>query len=243
MDGTDLLSSDDPTTWPDEVINAVDEIISSNPGFSKAKNVSDLRLEDGERDRIIKAVEPIPLIAFHASRLLPHEIDSVIQNGLLPPSEEFVRLRIEQAISFGYLDPVSAARFQNSSLGYLRRRTRAPLIFLTISRNALRKRWDSGPLVSNWGGEAMYGDLTKSPEMRTHLSMGRPVIVKTLFRLGFSTIRLTHWEPASYLVAVRLKKETLGGNLLMDAVSPQQILKVVTSDDPEWLEIFLSPFP
>lgn len=237
------LEIDDPLTWPQSLLVSIDRIIAEYPKFTKIRYSEEIKLREIDRAHMMDILETCPIVVYHLTRCLPHEVASIRQVGLLPLSTDLINTRINSAYESGDLGLKEANLLREAALKHLRRRNRIPPVDLMASRNALKRRAGAAPLLNNWGGEAMYGDFTNSIEMSECLSIGQPYIIKGYVYRNSPWIRLLHWDLPAYLVAVRGGKNPVGGNILVKYLPPEHILQIISKNDSEWETIDPMSYP
>src|SRR5438132_14434734 len=90
-----IVDVDDPQTWPPDVRREAQAIADSVRG--KAKYVSDLPIPIEGEDPFRALLAGHPLVAYHATRLLDHEVAMIREQGLRPLTAKLVEDRIEAA--------------------------------------------------------------------------------------------------------------------------------------------------
>lgn len=157
----DLVDIDAPDTWPARLLAAV-----SGPGFDPA--VHDWRgLLEGRR-----------LLTYHATRLLPHEVDVIRAEGLQALTPGLLDRRIEEAHRLGYLtqDEVDIMRSSNV---FSRNRAagRVGIVCSFMGRTILRHQADVEGLLCCWGGEALHGHDPAIQRLACHLGVPSLVVL------------------------------------------------------------------
>lgn len=103
------IQSIDPgnrTTWPDDIVSEVDRIeeccrddpenAETTPSYDLSKYSLDYNFETETAFRALLGRRPVSF--FHATRLLPHEFESVRTRGLMVLNEEDRSLRLDRVI-------------------------------------------------------------------------------------------------------------------------------------------------
>lgn len=230
---TDTLDIDDEATWSEEIRLTIGQIIVARPEILEAKDDDELLLTFDERNQIEDLLRRVPVVMYHATRFLPHEIDLVNRDGLKPLSKDLVSSRIDGAVASGDLDKEVAIRLLEAVLcGADDENRRAQICFAT-SRNAIRSRAHFQNLFGYWGGEVIYGDLIDDFDMRARLSIGQPTLIKAVVFLDSPTISFCNFDPTLCLVAVKagIRAE---GTIHLSTLPLQGILEVITSNHPDW---------
>lgn len=119
-----------------------------------------------------------PLRTYHATRLLSHEVESVRSDGLRALTPEHVEHRIADALAVGAISTVEADRLGDHTVyvkGINGRRSDqvcALLGLIVFSEGSHGVR----PLLSTWGGEALYWHANGETLARLR-SLGAPSVV------------------------------------------------------------------
>lgn len=230
---TDTLDIDDDATWPEEIRLAIEQIIVDRPEILEAKNDDELLLTFDERNQIEDLLTRVPIVVYHATRLLPHEIESVNRDGLKPLSNDLVSSRINGAVASGDLDKKVAIRLREAGLSDADDENRRAQICFATSRNAIRSRYHFQNLFGYWGGEVIYGNFIDDYDMRAHLSIGQPTLIKALVHLDAPTISYFNFDPILCLVAVKAGVRA-EGTIHLSSLPLQSILEVITPNHPNW---------
>ena len=94
------IDPDDQATWPADLRTTLLAGRAAAPtvkrGCTDLTNLLDSR----------------PVRAYHATRLLPHEIDSVRRDGLEALTPELIERRLQDALAGGYLTPTELTELQ-----------------------------------------------------------------------------------------------------------------------------------
>lgn len=236
-----MLDLDDPASWPPEALNAVDDLLADRDDLAEAEYGDEVRLDAHESSLIDEAIGDTPLAAYHATRLLPHEVESVRRVGLLPLTPELVNLRIGTAVESGAVDTVLAERLRPAALRYAVDPGRTQQVCFTGSRKSLQRRSGFWRLFTYWGGEAIYWDLDDKlpdPALLQLSHIGTPaVVVAALPPSGSRHGRgVRDPELPRRLVAVRLGLDP-GLEIHVDVARPGEIVDVVLQGSPAWAEL------
>jgi hypothetical protein len=160
--------------------------ISENHTFPKrlrmflSKDVS-AGLDAKGRRELAASLSAYPVLAFHATRLLPHAEESIRVGGLVPLDEDFQIRRVAQAVGSGDLPPELGDRMLKGGRKLLRsqRSAREGRICFGVGRDILKTSAGGfSNLLRSWGGESLYGDLPVGSEDRAFVrTIGRPSMV------------------------------------------------------------------
>ncbi len=241
-----LLDMDVPESWPWEVVNAVDEVIEGRPDlaaldFNEASSIGPDEIALGRKETAVidEAIGDTPLALFHATRLLPHEVQSIRERGMLPLTPELVNYRLDSAIAaVDGIDSTLAERLRPAALEYAVDPGRSNQVCFSGSRLSLRKRSGFWRLFTYWGGEAIYwqlDDRLPDPALEQLSRVGTPAVVIAGFpsrgpRHGRG---VRHPQLARRLVAVRLGMDP-GLETHVHLVRSDEIVDVVLRGSTEW---------
>jgi len=177
------ITVDDPQTWPAEVQAACEELAAR--AMDSPEYVSDLNLSSENEDSFRTLLRGHLVVAFHATRLLPHEVQGIRTGGLRRLTAELVMDRVEQASNHGLITDEERAALRGAHVfatGEARNREGRVCFFL--SESTLRNRLHGvRPLMREWGGEAISmssGGAGFRPRLR---QLGAPAIVVATLNL------------------------------------------------------------
>jgi hypothetical protein len=177
------VAADDIRTWPAPVRERCKQLAlfaERNPEY-----VSDLNLDTAGEDEFRARFRSHRVIAFHATRLLPHELESISTVGLRQLTPDLMEQKIDDAARHGFLSDSERARFHQahvfSSGEHLNREAR---VCFFLSEKTMKERSQGlVPLLLSWGGEAIKMS-SKGHELRARLrELGQPTIVVAAIRL------------------------------------------------------------
>ena len=124
------------------------------------------------------------MLAYHSTRLLPHEEDAIARDGLRPASEYITRRQLRLACKHGYL--TGAERDELERLAPLLKEDTEPLWRAGRERGVYllmgRRSFDDALLhifewLSTWGGPSLYESCPYESNLRKRLrSIGRPSV-------------------------------------------------------------------
>ena len=165
-------------TWPD-ALNALVENWATQYGKTTSYT-NDLSVPLEQEEWVRDALSECWLRAFHCTRLLPHEVEMILRQGLRALSAGLLADRIAAARESGTISDDEARVIQNSHVfAGGEERNRDAQVCLTLSRQELLRDSHSVlPLLSHWGGEAVYKSSAAAllaPKLKT---MGSPAIVQ-----------------------------------------------------------------
>ncbi len=225
--------------WPVDVRDAVEGIIEDRPDFDDVEYSDEVELTADEREVIDAAVNGVPLLCYHATRLLPHEVESIRANGLLPLTPDLVTHRLEAAVSTGRIDAGVASRLLPAALKYAIDDGRKDQVCLIGSRLSLRSRPGFWRLFTFWGGEAIYWDLADdAPNLDLGIlrTVGSAAVVVAALPSGGPRHRLHNLDLPRRLVAIKLGLEC-GLETHVDRVDASEVLDVILEGSPAWIEL------
>jgi hypothetical protein len=229
-----IVDLDDEGTWPPAVVALVDEYADRLRGTTEY--TSDLDLDPEDERLMDAALRSNRLLVFHCTRLLPHEDDMIRTQGLrLTP--ELVRDRIDAAHSYRHISDEELHAFHGSHVFANREhRNRENGVDVIVGNWPFERMPHAcNPLLSIWGGEAMYMSSRNIDEKRLK-QLGRPSIV--VAHLLFDPPE----RVASYsrtllrpFVGMRLGIEHPGTQLkLRDPLRPEEIADIWHPSDPNY---------
>ncbi|MFJ9806527.1 hypothetical protein [Streptomyces wuyuanensis] len=183
MTAPDTVDLDDPATWPADLSALITDLVPTVPaGLDTA---SDLHNEASELatydDQVREMLAGRLLRAYHATRLLDHEIEDVRAFGLRALTEDSLTNRVDRAIQAGSIDTAYLTALQEST-ALLHEPTHAAKhrfgeVSLVSSSQPLEKSWPVR-LLSNWGGEVrQFGPVWTDSEFETIRWLGRPSLI------------------------------------------------------------------
>ncbi|NRD67992.1 hypothetical protein HRD49_40305 [Corallococcus exiguus] len=153
-----MIDPDDVSTWPDDLRDYVDELAASAPG--DVEYTADLRLLD-EAKPMLAMLSGAVVRAYHCTRLLPHEVVGVRQNGLKVLSSDLMAAKIGDALSAGAISRAESVELMDGHVfakGLARhRKGRVCLVAGRDMFDSHSSGFDS--LLSIWGGEAIYSAM------------------------------------------------------------------------------------
>ncbi|GAA2181964.1 hypothetical protein GCM10009847_25670 [Leucobacter tardus] len=162
----DAIELDDVRTWPECLQQRFAE-----PSSELAPLTDEL---------LVELLEGRPLRMYHATRLLPHEVDRIKAEGLLRLTHELVQSKLDDAVRVGAMTEAQAVEARAGSIietKYEGRREGQVCFVLSLDKFE-HSPGDVGPLLSSWGGESIYHVAALDPPRRALMrSLGLPSIV------------------------------------------------------------------
>lgn len=232
MDEADLVVDvDRPETWPEATrrwtADRADRLDAGHtcdlPGWLDEKE-DDLRATFGGRK----------LLAYHCTRLLPHELDSIRVQGLRLLDKALVQDRIAAAIEHG-LSATARAHAETGNIYAIKNLDhREHQVCFVIGRSTLDEHHSGcAPLLDHWGGEAIRGGPADSPALA---GVGTATIVVARLNLTSSWRRsVTFPSLAKIFVGTLLGTEDRGADVFYrDPVPPQDVVDIWQPGHPEY---------
>lgn len=175
---------DDPTTWPPEIYRTVADWADSCDGSTT--HTTDLPLSPALDDSFRESFRGILVRAYHYTRLLPHERQLVLSEGLRPLSARLLHDRIESARLVGAISAPEAAQFHEAHVFAAgEQKNREGRVCLVLSRRTLERDLDGClPLLTTWGGEGLYRSSRGVPFRERFRTLGSPAAVVALLDLS-----------------------------------------------------------
>jgi hypothetical protein len=237
-----VVDSDDPVTWPPSLADLVHRLAdSARRDGCVPKSFQDLNILSFEATALAH-LEGHLVRARHSTRLLHHEKDAILTQGLRLLTADLVNDRLDQAHKLGYLpDPdYEVLRAVNETIpehrGFAKREDQ---VCLTLSTAPMVH--DVGGihrLLSYWGGEAIYRKHEGAPEVAALLrSLGAPAIVTALLDFADPGVGTHQVFPSviHVLVGKALGHEQADADVLYRAaIPPQRIESIVSPGDPAY---------
>lgn len=174
---TNPVDLDDTGSWPADVRRHVLERATGLRGSTSYAGDLDIGL-DGDT-RFDEAMAGELLLAYHCTRLLPHEAEDIRRDGLRLLDQDLTVSRIQQAEQHGHLSPEQAEELLANTV-FARHDTRGRLgqICAVVGRNGFNHDISGvWPLLNTWGGEAIYWAHDRKPSEIYLRQLGTPSIV------------------------------------------------------------------
>ena len=181
-----IVDVDNPATWPDQLAELVDTMtdhVREVEGESPDLACSDLDVASFEGE-IEDVLDGQLLRAYHATRLLPHEVEAIRSTGLQILNDDLVCQRLTDAYLQGFL---TEAERDQLVAGRTVTQGRRDKVCLFLSQNELvNSPHGFARLLETWGGEGIYwAHADKGDALRPKLlSLGTPSIVVALLDLA-----------------------------------------------------------
>ncbi|RSU72136.1 hypothetical protein BRX37_20230 [Sphingomonas sp. S-NIH.Pt3_0716] len=185
-------------------------------------------------ERLGELLRPHEILAWHCTRLLPHERAGILAKGMHLPSVDGLMTRIDAAISAGAFSPEIAAQFR------LRHQAHSPTRAGRIWFLFTRPQNDDGveDFFRFWGGESLYAaidrDIALGPILR---STGVPCVVEAAIPMSYFQDSLgyeTHIVRQFCGWRAERSYDGVPHDRALAPVPPHLIRRIVTSHDPEF---------
>ncbi|WOQ17582.1 hypothetical protein [Raineyella sp. W15-4] len=168
------VNPDDVSTWPARLLEVVQAIAVQVPPGTFGSDVT-VPINDSQ---FVRLMDERPLLAYHATRLLPHELEDIRSRGLHSLSLQHVERRLEDAVGADVFSASEADRLRRNGV-HLRHapgerdgRVCAVVGLSSFSEDVNGIR----PLLSTWGGEAIYWGASEVDRPKLS-AVGTPSIV------------------------------------------------------------------
>nr|WP_015061942.1 hypothetical protein [Arthrobacter sp. J3.40]AFK89319.1 hypothetical protein [Arthrobacter sp. J3.40] len=225
-----IIDPDCPELFPDVVQNRLKELTQLSP------------LEALESEAaFIGSLNGLRLRAFHFSRLLPHELDLIKSQGLLPFRRDLFTRKIQLAVHHGYLDEGRASALMSTSMYGTYEELRAYFqsqiprregqVHACIGLTKLDDPSDFELLQGKWGGEGIYFATDRRVD-QSRPQLGTPVMVELALRLDAN--RPLHFRPSLSSVLSRSEGESSGDVQINGAVAPSEIVRILEPGDADY---------
>ena len=230
-----VIDVDDEATWTADIRARVSCWADRYRGTTEYANDLPLRLEAEAGFR--ELFRGRRLRVYHCTKLLPHEVLTIQEQGLRPLSADLLQERISAAREFGALSNLEADQllaghvFARNEHQY-----REKQICFILSKRVLRyQRHGCEPLLTTWGGEGVYAASGTQGLRKRLLSIGTPTVIQAridLFSDGehhfFSALHKT-------FVGVALGLDNAGSDVFYRAAVPAgDIERFIHAGDAEF---------
>src|ERR1700733_12084845 len=237
MKNDEAIDVDDLATWPEPLSELVGNQLMALEGTPD--HASDLRPSDWVKPKLLDVLRGRQLVAYHCTRLLPHELEMVRTQGLRELSPELVQDRLQRARDVGALSESQFELLTRSHVFSVRddsAQSRRGLVCVVIGRSLFDDEPRAcRPLLSTWGGECLY--MADGPQWesvrRCCQKLGLPALVG--LRLDVSSLERSGPSLDKVLIgrALGLKKPWADG-FIRGSVRRDQIDAVWQPGDAEY---------
>jgi hypothetical protein len=166
-----IADPDDEATWPAGLRDYLLQLPLGGSSYT-----SDLHLDPEVEQRFRDILAGAKCRVYHCTRLLPHELEWVKAEGLIPLTQELIarRIRVLEEVG-GMTDAIgAAARGQSDQAAYWRGSREGQVCLILGSRIFSAEPNGAAPLLQGWGGEAVYRNIAGD---ELTVSPGTPTIV------------------------------------------------------------------
>lgn len=170
-----LLDYDQPAGWPQTVIAFLDEHLDVLEDWLTTQRFATGSQYDRLVEPLGELLRPHDILAWHCTRLLPHERAAILEGGMDLPSVNRLMRRIDAAVSAGAFSLEIAAKLQRRHQAHSP--TRAGRIWFLFTR----PHNDDGveDFFRLWGGESLYAAIDRDAELGPILrATGVPCVVE-----------------------------------------------------------------
>jgi hypothetical protein len=243
-------------TWPSRLIDLFSRNLPMLAAYEKERAAWDKRCEEDimarlmpsspnphrlNRDEVLAECDAIvrdaELVGYHCTRLHDGEIGRVQREGLRPLSPGLFEERLADSVARGLLTADTAVRLR--ARNQVADSNRIGMVWFIFTENLLRQEWGVGRFFRSWGGEALYNLHEDDPETGAALAaIGKPCVVEAAVpAVEIETYDLVG-ERVLRAFLERRKIRTGHGSDMQGhtkvALSGDQVLRVIRSDDPEF---------
>lgn len=256
---------EDEATWPEPFITAVRDHKALAVSYQRERSRIDKLCQDDvflridpptnrfklEYEGLFEALDPMlrehRLLAYHCTRLTPHEVDNVRMEGLRILSANLVKQKIDDCYTDGWLsrDEYDHLRASESIVLTTTDRwgKRVGLLSFCPNRSTLSSSMHVHRLFRSWGGEAIYaGHEEDAAVSKTLRRIGSPYIVKC--GIPFRDIPCKWPEYAQRFLAQFVRSEVEYPEPPADfdlfstqPLQPDNVITLIGFHDPEFLRL------
>lgn len=234
--GRGIVEIDDHTTWPLGLTKVVDALLQR--AGTRYPNESGV---DAPNSDFLDAINGAAVRLYHCTNLLPADLASIRDEGLLPFDDTRATQRAAAALATGRLNDHVARTLRRAISKAAFEATARPRgggnSFLFTNKSALRERGQVENLLAFWGGETLYGSWsTAEAEMLDHplFMLGTPVVLSVAADPALARDVWPNWLYAC--TPSRPGEGVMGAVVTYDAPIPASGVTAWTPDTPEWAE-------
>lgn len=176
-----------------------------------------------------------PVLAYHATRLLPYEFDGIRSQGLTALSDEAIEHRLKEACEAGYLRPDERDHLAlRNALTLNAGGKRRGHVCLSLGRNVMDDGLGLERLMGLWGGEAIYWAVSRD-ELGSRLArLGTPAIVVAEIDLDDEATTVSFPDLASLCFRCVVGESAYSDLFHLGSVPMERILDIWTPGHPEY---------
>lgn len=243
-----------PLTWPPEVTAIVDDVastISRRDGGAVLSQTPacdlDWRGPDDDADleqRVRAAMSGRHILVYHATRLLPHEVDWIKNQGIGPLSRELRAEKLERAAAtYPHLvtaDDVLLVMNSGPLSWESHHQVRVGQLWVVAPIDAFAQSNGFETLLGDWGGEsiawAAEGQTPVAEACRSVIDELNAVSVPSIVELGVDPQNLNWWTDIWKVLVGRLlgAREAWNEWIITSHVPAGQVFSILQPDDPRW---------
>ena len=179
-------------SWPIGVRALVDELAATARRWPEGQSgrsacdlaIADARFRETAERRVRDALSGDLILAYQATRLLPHEVDDIRDTGLLPLSEDLRRRKVYRAAA-NYPQLISSGESEwmlaSGPLTCQHGTADVRLGVICVVAPICAFIWDAGglePLLAQWGGESIYWQDGPAPALERLTAVSVPSIIE-----------------------------------------------------------------
>lgn len=168
-----VVDVDDVKTWPQRIVSFANEWAHKLQG---GRHTVDLEIPLEEEDRFRYLFNGYLLRAIHCTRLFTHEREAIRKQGLRCAGPDLMAARINAAYAVGAITISQREHYLRENIfgskpephWQCQANLRNQRVCLIVSKRVLDRHWRGvAPLLSNWGGEAIYFPINEEGRAQT----------------------------------------------------------------------------
>lgn len=173
---TQLLSLEEPSAWPDELVQFLDSHRDLFIDWSGTPKDFSAQEYDAAIGGLARLLGGYALVGWHCTRLTDAEIKLITTDGMEPLNTDMLHRRIDRLVTSKALNPVQAERLKAKHQASDASRVEMLWFCFFPPHRAGRGIFD---LLRFWGGEALYNSHDSDPELGPILhALGTPAVVE-----------------------------------------------------------------
>lgn len=233
-----MIDPDDRRTWPAWLRSTVSDYACRLRDTTQY--TSDLAIDKAEDDHFRSCLAPSLLRAYHATRLLPHEVEAIRGHGLRELTCTLIHDRIDAAHAWGVISAEECELFRTANVFDDQdptARTRRGKVCLFLGQGVLNHRADGvRPLLTTWGGEGIYMSGSGFQLRPRLMTLGMPAIVELTVDLSEGQRTHSVYPGVLHCFVARVLRLT---NVVADVhfrgpIAAKQIIDIWQPGDPKY---------